>query len=85
MRMPRSACFIASNSASGRFARAAESIGFSRAWMKFIATNIPHREPMGLNDWAKFSLRVAVAGSPIARMYGLALVSRKLSPQVRMK
>ena len=40
---------------------------------------------MGLNDCAKFSRRVAVAGSPIARMYGFALVSRKLRPQVRMK
>ena len=68
-----------------RETRAAESIGFRRAWMKFIATNMPHREPMGLNDCAKFSRRVAVAGSPIARMYGFALVSRKLSPQVRMK
>ena len=85
MRMPRSDCFIASNSASDRVARAAESIGFRRAWMKFIATYMPHSEPMGLNDCAKFSRRVAVAGSPIARMYGFALVSRKLRPQVRMK
>ena len=41
MRMPRSDCFIASNSASDRVARAAESIGFRRAWMKFIATVQP--------------------------------------------
>ena len=53
--------------------------------MKFIATNIPQSEPIGLKAWAKFSLRVAVSSVPIDIMYGLQLVSRKDRPQVRMK
>ena len=56
-----------------------------RDCMKFIATHMPQSEPMGLKLCARLSLRVAFSFSPIDRMNGLALVSRKLSPQVSMK
>ncbi len=45
---------------------------------------MPNNEPIGLNDWAKFSLRVEVASSPIEMMYGLAVVSKKANPKVRI-
>ena len=53
--------------------------------MKFIATNMPASEPMGLNDCARFRRRVAVSRSPMSKMHGLAVVSRNDKPQVRMK
>ena len=68
IRIPRSLCLMASKSASGRAALSWELSGLSLAWMKFMATNIPHSEPIGLNDWAKLRRRVAVSSGPIARM-----------------
>ncbi len=85
IRIDKSDCFIASNSGSESTARSVVLIGSSLAWIKFMATNIPKSEPMGLNACAKLSLRVAFSSGPIVKMYGLALVSRKERPQVRTK
>ena len=46
---------------------------------------MPNNDPIGLKDWARLSRRVAVSSVPIDRIYGLALVSRKESPQVKIK
>ena len=43
--------------------------------MKNLLIRMPRMEPMGLNAWAIFSRRVAVLGSPMDRIYGLAVVS----------
>ncbi len=76
---------MASNSSTGRLALSAVPNLFILAKMKSRATMIPMRDPMGLKDCAKFKRCVAVDSAPIERMYGLALVSKKLSPQVMMK
>ncbi len=81
----RSAAFTASNSSADNWARSAVLNGFNFAWIKVIAVNIPSKEPIGLNACARFRRRVAVLSSPMVRMYGLELVSRKESPQVKMK
>ena len=44
------------------------SIGFSFAWIKFMATYIPSKEPIGLNDCARLRRRVAVASVPMDKM-----------------
>ena len=76
---------MALNSASESNARSSVEAGFSLAWMKFMATYIPHSEPMGLKHCAMFRRRVAVSSEPIVRIYGLQDVSRNDRPQVRMK
>ena len=85
IRTLRSLSFTAANCASLSWARAAVSSGLSLAWMKFIATNMPNNEPIGLNDCARLSRRVAVSSLPIDRMYGFDDVSRNDNPHVRMK
>ena len=52
--------------------------------IKFEATNIPNKEPIGLKACARLSLRVAVLTSPIDRINGLAVVSKKAKPKVKM-
>ena len=47
------------------------------------ATLIPINEPIGLNDWERFNLLVALSFEPKERMKGLAVVSRKARPKVR--
>ena len=64
----RSYSLIASNSLAERLARPAVSSGLSFACIKFIATYIPSSEPIGLNDCARLSRRVAVSSVPIDRM-----------------
>src|SRR5690554_3407939 len=85
MSTERSDCFKTSNSVSVRVARSAVLNGLSLACIKFMATYIPAREPIGLNDCARLSLRVEDSSGPIVRIYGLALVSRNDNPQVRIK
>jgi hypothetical protein len=45
---------------------------------------MPEREPMGLKAWARLRRRVEVSFEPSERMNGLAVVSRKARPKVRM-
>ena len=47
------------------------------------ATLIPINDPIGLNDWERFNLLVALSFEPKERMKGLAVVSRKARPKVR--
>ena len=85
MSTERSLSRMAVNSLSLSRARSSVDAGFSRAWMKFMATYMPQSEPIGLKHCARFSLRVAVCSEPIDRTYGLHDVSRNDSPHVRMK
>ena len=48
------------------------------------ATAMPLSEPTGLKACAKFRRRVEVSFSPNERMNGLAVVSKKARPNVRM-
>ncbi len=48
------------------------------------ATAIPVSEPIGLKDCERLSRRVEVSFDPSERMKGLAVVSRKARPKVRM-
>ena len=48
------------------------------------ATAIPLSEPMGLKACAKFSRRVEDSLSPNDKMNGLAVVSKKAKPKVKM-
>ena len=85
IRIERSVSRTASNSSLLSRLRSAVSMGKSRAWMKFIATYIPSKDPIGLNDWAKFKRRVADSSGPIDNIYGLALVSKNDNPHVSIK
>jgi hypothetical protein len=59
---------MALNSASLNNARSSVEAGFNLAWMKFMATYMPHSEPMGLKHCAMFRRRVAVSSEPMVRM-----------------
>ena len=48
------------------------------------ATLMPQSEPMGLKACAIFRRRVLVSLAPNDRIKGLAVVSKKASPNVRM-
>ena len=52
--------------------------------INFEATNIPKSEPIGLKACAQFKRWVAVRSSPIDRMNGLAVVSKKANPNVKI-
>ncbi len=45
-----------------------------------MPSSTPMLAPTGLNDWARFSRRVAVSSGPIAMAKGLAEVSRMDRP-----
>jgi hypothetical protein len=62
----------------------------SEAWSRCERMNTcpittPAIEPIGLNDCARLSRRVAVSGGPITITYGFALVSSTESPPARTK
>ena len=48
---------------------------FSLARISCCAVNIPSRDPSGLNDWARLSLRVAVSGSGNVAQYATEKVN----------
>ena len=85
----RSWTLMAAFSASGRvgntmFPRASRLSDRSWGSTTNEATLIPSSEPTGLKDWAMLSLLVEFSFVPRERMKGLAVVSRKASPKVRM-
>ena len=66
--MDKSLSFITLNVSSSNEFLSAELIGCSLAWIKFMATNIPSKEPTGLKACARFKRRVEVFSSPIDKM-----------------
>ena len=77
--------FSASLSIGKRMLPAASLLSESRLGNTTIeATAMPASEPMGLKACERFKRRVAFSLEPSERMKGLAVVSRKAKPKVKI-
>lgn len=77
--------FSASLSIGNRMLPAASLLSDSKLGSTImLATAMPANEPMGLKACERLSRRVAFSFGPRERMKGLAVVSRKAKPKVRI-